>query len=112
GLVDLNAAPAATLTRLLTLTGASAADADAIVRAWIGARNARKGRAGFPTPEAAVAALPPGLRPAAEAAIGHATTWSWRAAVDPWVATAPALAASADLTLAAAQDFVARRALE
>ncbi|WP_340107461.1 hypothetical protein [Pikeienuella sp. HZG-20] len=112
GLVDLNAAPAAVLHRLLTLTGARGADADAIARAWVGARSARAGRAGFPTPEAAVAALPPRLRPAAEAAIGHATTWSGRAAVDPWVATAPALAASADLTLAEAQAFVARRALE
>lgn len=110
GLIDLNHADEAALARLLTHAGA--AEAAEIAAFWARGREAAGGRGGFATPEAALTVLPEALRAAARPALAHATVWSGRAAVDPETATAPALAAAADLTLGAAQAHVARRALE
>lgn len=112
GLVDLNAAPQPLLTRLLTLTGAPAREAEEIARLWARARAERGGRSAFASVEDALTALPDRLRPAARGAEAHLGTWSALGAVDPWAATAPAFAAAADLPLETAQGFVARRALE
>ncbi|QIE55269.1 hypothetical protein G5B40_07250 [Pikeienuella piscinae] len=112
GLIDMNAASGAVLARLLVLTGASGGDATEIAEIWTRARADLEGRAGFLTPESVLTVLPERLQPIAHPALAHATVWSGRAAVDPWLATAPALAAAADLPLATAQGFVARRALE
>ncbi len=112
GLVDLSAAPEEVLARLLAVTGAAPPEAAEIAAAWVRGRAAEGRRAGFATPEAALAALPAPLRAAGRAALSQATVWSGRATVDPETATAPALAATAGLSLGAAQAFIARRALE
>lgn len=102
GLIDLNAAPRAVLQRLIAAAGAPAEAAE-IAGIW--------SRATHLSTEAAVSALPARLRPAGRAALPHLTVWSERQTVDPWRATAPALAAAANLPLEAAQAFVAARAL-
>lgn len=113
GLIDLNAADEATLARLLAATGAEESEAEAIALALVEARRGDGARrAGFPTPEAALAALPEEMRGVARPALLHATVWSGRPQVDPWTATAPAFAAAANVPLAAAQRFVAERLLE
>lgn len=119
GLVDLNAADEATLTRLLIATGAATDEAQSLAAIWRAEREAgRDGgaaarrRGGFRSVEDAVAAAPPALAGAARAAAAHATVWSGVPTVDPYVATAPALAAAADLPLDVARAFVAARLVE
>ncbi len=110
GLVDLNIATDVVLARLLALTGA--ANADQIAQRWIDARGDDPGRGGFRTVADAINALPADLRAEANAAAPHLTVWSRRTSVDPYLATAPALAAAADIPLAVAQAFVASRTLD
>ena len=111
GLIDINLASSEVLTRLLTVTGAPAEEAETIAEAWVDARG-RIGRRGFTSLEEALAATPPDLIAAARAALAHATVWSGEPGVDPTAATAPALAAAADLPLDVAQSYVAARAFE
>lgn len=103
GLIDLNAAPEPVLMRLLAALGIPEPAATAAL--WAGARP-------FGSPEAALAALPEDRRAGAAPALPHLTVWSERPTVDPWRATAPALAAAANTTLEEARAFVAARALE
>ncbi len=112
GLIDLNAAPEPALARLLAATGASEAEAEEIAALWAAARAEAGPRGGWAEAEAAVEALPERLQAAARPALAHATVRNGRPGVDPWTATAPALAAAGALDLGEAQDFVARRALE
>ena len=109
GLINVNTAEPGVLRRLLQATGAR--DAARIADLWIAAREDQTGRGGFRDPEDALAALPEDLRPGAASALQHATVHGDRATVDPYRATAPALAAAANVTLAEAQGFVAARAL-
>lgn len=110
GLIDLNAAPEAVLARLLLLTEAE--DGEDIAAIWVEARRGDGKRAGFAHIGDAFKALPSALRAQALPARDHLTIWSSGATVDPFLATAPALAAAADISLAAAQGFVAERTLE
>lgn len=107
GLIDVNLAPQAMLERVLTAVGA--ARPEAIAAAWVEARAAGGDRRGFRALEDAVAALSPDLQAEAAPALAHMTAHGQRAAVDPWVATAPALAAAGDIPLETAQAFVAAR---
>lgn len=109
GLVDLNAASEDMLARLAAATGVERSSE--IAALWIAARQPL-GRAGFATLEEALAQLPDDHVDDGALVLRHATVWSGRAAVDPWTATAPAFAAAAQVSLQAAQAFVARRALE
>ena len=111
GLIDINLASAAVLSRLLTATGAAPADADIIAEAWIAGRKVN-GRRGFTSLDEVIAATPTELATAAQNALAHATVWSGEPGVDPTAATAPALAAAADLPLETAQAYVATRAFE
>ncbi len=109
GLVDLNAAPAPVLERLLAAAGAPPAQAARVAAALAEARRATVGRRAFPAEEAAFAAVAPDDAGALAAALDYATVWSERPTVDPWTAPAPALAAAAGATLAEAQAFVVER---
>lgn len=111
GLIDINLASDDVLTRLLIATGAAPTDAEIISEAWTAAR-AAAGRRGFTALEEVMAATPSEMSAAAQAALSHATVWSGEPGVDPTAATAPALAAAADLPLETAQAFVATRAFE
>lgn len=111
GLIDINLASVEVLTRLLISTGAAPGDAKTIADGWLAGRQDR-GRRGYTALEDVIAATPAGLTAAAQAALAHATVWSGEPGVDPTVATAPALAAAADLSLETAQTYVATRAFE
>lgn len=111
GLIDLNQAPEAVLARLAEATGAGDASME-IASIWAEARRRANGRRPFAALEDALGVLPPRLRPLARPALDHATVWSGLASVDPRVATAPALAAAADLPLDLAQGYVAARTVE
>lgn len=111
GLIDINLASEDVLTRLLILTGATPNDARTIANGWILGLQG-KGRRGYTALEDVVAATPTDLKTTAQAALAHATVWSGEPGVDPSVATAPALAAAADLSLETAQAYVATRAFE
>ncbi|MEL7462563.1 MAG: hypothetical protein AAFN79_00750 [Pseudomonadota bacterium] len=114
GLIDLNVADRPALARLFALFAPGAAEnsAEDFADALIEARAADgAGRGGFAGREEALAALPEDLRAAALTAFDHATVHSGRAQVDPSTATAPALAAAANVPLDAAQRYVADRLL-
>lgn len=110
GLIDVNLASIDVLTRLLIATGAAPGDAGIIAEAWIEGRGA--GRRGFTSIEEVADATPSEHRATAQTALAHATVWSGEPGVDPTAATAPALAAAADLPLEIAQAYVATRAFE
>lgn len=111
GLIDINLASPEVLIRLLIATGAPPNDAKTIADGWITERRGL-GRRGYTDLENVVAATPVDLVNAAQAALAHATVWSGEPGVDPTVATAPALAAAANLPLEVAQTYVATRAFE
>lgn len=111
GLIDINLASAEVLTRLLIATGAAPDEAKTIADGWLADRQS-KGRRGYTALEDVIAATPADLVAPAQAALAHATVWSGEPGVDPTVATAPALAAAADLPLGIAQGYVATRAFE
>ena len=111
GLIDINLASEDVLFRLLTATGASPDAAASISNAWIDGRQSN-GRRGFTTLENAADAAPSELVETAWFALAHATVWSGEPGVDPATATAPALAAAANLPLDVAQAYVATRAFE
>jgi len=111
GLIDINLASRETLVRLLIATGTDPADAEIIAEAWTEGRPTN-GRRGFTALEDVLSATPPGFESSAKAALTHATVWSGEPGVDPTTATAPALAAAADLPLNVAQSYVATRAFE
>ena len=67
---------------------------------------------GLPAVQEVIAATPTELATAAQNALAHATVWSGEPGVDPTAATAPALAAAADLPVETAQAYVATRAFE
>lgn len=110
GLIDLNEAPRDVIERLFAIF--DEASARAAANSLVSSRNATGGRGGFPTLDAAAAALPPDIRAAAEPALAHATVHSGRAQIDPSTASAPALAAAANIPLDEAQTYVAARLLE
>lgn len=110
GLIDLNAAPEPILARLLRATGADGATAARIAGIWEATRARAGARRAFLDPEDALEPLAPEDRAAARPALAHATTRSGRATVALATATAPALAAAADVTLDAARAHVAARA--
>ncbi len=109
GLIDINLASPEVLTRLLVATGATPNEAELIAKSWLEGRQAMS-RRGFTSLEDVIAATPPDLIANAQAALAHATVWSGEPGVDPTIATAPALAAAADLPLEVAQTYVATRA--
>ncbi|MEO1612876.1 MAG: hypothetical protein AAFU55_11090, partial [Pseudomonadota bacterium] len=110
GLVDLNAADRATLERLFAQFAPERAEE--IAATVVEARGAPgAGRAAFASKTDAIAALREPLRSAALPAFDHLTVHSGRAQIDPDTATAPALAAAADVPLDAARRFVAERLL-
>ena len=111
GLIDVNLASEEVLIRLLSATGATTSDAETVATAWIAGRD-QNGRRGFVSIEDVLEATPPELRATAEAGLAHATVWSGEPGVDPTAATAPALAAAADIPLDVAQTFIATRAFE
>ncbi len=111
GLIDINLASRDVLIRLLNATGAAPDAAETVATAWIEERPTG-GRRGFLTLESAAALAPPDLADTAWAALAHATVWSGEPGVDPATATAPALAAAANLPLDVAQSYVATRAFE
>ncbi len=111
GLIDINLASIEVLTRLLISTGATPSNAKTIADGWLAGRQ-DLGRRGYTTLEDVIAATPADLTAAARAALAHATVWSGEPGVDPTVATAPALAAAADMPLKTAQAYVATRAFE
>lgn len=113
GLIDVNQADEATLARLLAQSGA--ANSAAIARKWIDDRTAdtsSTARRTYRDPEDAIAALPIALRDEGRLVLPHLTVRSGQPTIDPYLATAPALAAAANIDLATAQGFVAARALD
>ena len=111
GLIDVNLASEGVLIRLLSVTGAAQVDAEIIAAAWLDGR-ATNGRRGFTSLEEVMVATPAEYAAPAQAALAHATVWSGEPGVDPTAATAPALAAAANLPLDVAQGYVATRAFE
>ena len=111
GLINVNLSDAPTLSRLLVHSGADPADADELAETWVTTREGL-GRNGFATLSAAAALARPELQDVVETTLDHATIWSGAPGVDPTVATAPALAAAANVPLDVAQAFVARRTLD
>ncbi|MEM7544351.1 MAG: hypothetical protein AAF367_02350 [Pseudomonadota bacterium] len=109
GLIDINHASEPVLERLLALTGAD--EAAGIAAQWTARRDRSAGRRAFTVPEDALAMLTDDQQRAARAALPHLTTWSGRDLIDPYVATAPALAAISGISLEGAQAFVAERTL-
>lgn len=111
GLIDINLASEDVLARLLTATGTAPNNAQTIAEAWTAGRQGR-GRRGYTALEDVIAETPSEFSADARAALAHATVWSGEPGVDPSVATAPALAAAANLPLEVAQSYVATRAFE
>ncbi|MEM7270630.1 MAG: hypothetical protein AAF401_15430 [Pseudomonadota bacterium] len=109
GLIDLNTAPPDAIRRLLVISGASEQQAADITSIWSEGRSGARTR--FGQKEDALNLLTNSQAAAARNALPHATVFSGRSTVDPYSATAPALAARADISLEDAQAFVAARTL-
>jgi hypothetical protein len=110
GLIDVNTADETVLTRLLSLTGVT--NAASIVELWREPRNRASQQGAFGQIGDALFLLSEEQQAQARPALDHLTVWSGRSTVDPFVATAPALAAAANIPLETAQAYVAARTLD